>query len=232
MLKTFMLKIRKCETPLYENLYKILKNASEISFPPIPYIHLFLYYLYKNLRGIIHGVMERVWWTPIFRARLDKSGSGIRLHEGLPCIEGDNLIITVGNKVHFHNNTLSGGNVFENPVLMIGSGTHLGYGVGISVAKEISIGKNCRFSSFVYICDNDGHPLNPERRLEKLNKDEVETVIIGDNVWVGYGAIILKGSVILSNSVIAANTVISGMRIPPNSLAYGNPVKIKRIQDT
>lgn len=50
-------------------------------------------------------------------------------------------------------------------------------------------------------------------------------VIIGDNVFVGHGTIILPDTHIGSNCVIGAGSVVS-KDIPDNSVAVGNPIKI------
>ena len=236
MISNFIMKIRRRETPFYKNLYTFIKGLRRWSFPSIPWIHLPLYYLYNAIESLIHGFLERMWWIPLFKARVDKGGKGMRLHAGLPCIEGDNLIIELGDNVQFHNNTLTGvlthSKYYDSqPVLEIGSNTHLGYEVNISIADKVYIGENCLFSSFVYICDNDGHPIDPNKRSENLDKRDAKKVFIGNNVWIGYGAVILKGTTIGNNSIISANTVIPGIVIPANVIAYGNPVKFKEFQE-
>lgn len=50
-------------------------------------------------------------------------------------------------------------------------------------------------------------------------------IVIGSNVFVGMGAIILPGTEIGSNSIIGAGAVVRGT-VPPDSLALGNPAKV------
>lgn len=58
----------------------------------------------------------------------------------------------------------------------------------------------------------------------------VTPVTIGDNVFIGAGAIVLPGSNIGNNCIIGAGCVVKGM-IPDNSVVIGNPCKIiKTIQ--
>lgn len=57
------------------------------------------------------------------------------------------------------------------------------------------------------VYDND-HIIRYGRVLD--NEFETEPVIIGANVWIGAGTIILKGSVIEDNCVIAAGSVVEG----------------------
>ncbi len=54
-------------------------------------------------------------------------------------------------------------------------------------------------------------------------------VIIGDNVWIGMNAIILKGVTIGDNSIIAAGAVVT-KDVPPNTVVAGNPARfVKRL---
>jgi acetyltransferase-like isoleucine patch superfamily enzyme len=47
-------------------------------------------------------------------------------------------------------------------------------------------------------------------------------VKIGDNVWIGMNAVILKGVTIGDNSVVAAGAVVT-KSIAPNTIVAGNP---------
>ncbi|MBA2585639.1 MAG: maltose acetyltransferase, partial [Chthoniobacterales bacterium] len=49
--------------------------------------------------------------------------------------------------------------------------------------------------------------------------------IIGDNVWIGMNAVILKGVAIGENSVVAAGAVVT-KSVPENCVVAGNPAKI------
>jgi acetyltransferase-like isoleucine patch superfamily enzyme len=55
----------------------------------------------------------------------------------------------------------------------------------------------------------------------------IKEIIIDDNVWIGWGCIILKGIKIGDNTIIAAGSVVL-KDIPANSLAAGNPAIVKK----
>lgn len=107
-------------------------------------------------------------------------------------------------------------------------------GVSVTSYKKVSIGKNCHIASSTLITDTDFHPVDPTIREQEVlgykidyahvNKDEVK---IGDNVWIGWGSIILKGVTIGDNSIIGAGSVVIS-DVPANTLAAGNPAKIKK----
>ena len=110
---------------------------------------------------------------------------------------------------------------------MIGDRTHLGYGLTISVGNSVKIGNDCLIAGGCFIADNDGHPIDPYRRIRKepVNGEEIDPVVIEDNVWIGTGSVILKGVTIGEGSVVAANSLVT-RSIPPYSIAMGVPAKI------
>ncbi len=89
---------------------------------------------------------------------------------------------------------------------------------------NIYIGNNVMFAPNVTIA-TAGHPVNPELR-EKAYQFNAD-VHIGNNVWIGSGAIILPGVTIGDNSVIGAGSVVT-KDIPENVVAVGNPCRVLR----
>lgn len=97
---------------------------------------------------------------------------------------------------------------------------------------KIIVGDYCQFASSTLISDTDFHPVDPEIRLQqmkgfKINYESVnkKQITIGNNVWVGWGSIILKGVSIGDNSVIAAGSIVVS-DVPPNCIVAGNPAKV------
>lgn len=120
-----------------------------------------------------------------------------------------------------------------NGTIEIGDNTMLN-GVSITAYENVSIGKNCQIASGTLISDTDFHPVKPDIRMResmgyKISHDEVnkKAIKIGNNVWIGWGSIILKGVTIGDNSIIAAGSVVL-KDIPPNVLAAGNPAIVKK----
>ena len=52
-------------------------------------------------------------------------------------------------------------------------------------------------------------------------------VVIGDRVWIGQGAVILKGVTIGNGAIIAAGSVVT-KDVPPNTMVAGNPAVVKK----
>lgn len=97
----------------------------------------------------------------------------------------------------------------------------------IAHRTNIRIGKNCLIGTSVQIFDSDFHALN---YLERGNPDNVRvgSVCIGDNVFIGSSATILKGVNIGNGSVIASGAVVT-QDIPDNAIAAGNPATVIKI---
>lgn len=55
----------------------------------------------------------------------------------------------------------------------------------------------------------------------------IAPIEIGENVWIGAGAVVLPGITIGDNSVIAANSVVTA-DVPANCLYAGTPAKFKK----
>ena len=69
------------------------------------------------------------------------------------------------------------------------------------------------------------HPLDPKLRAAGL--ELAYPIRIGNNVWIGGGAIILPGVTIGDGAVIGAGSVVRS-DVPAASLAVGNPARIVR----
>ncbi len=97
-------------------------------------------------------------------------------------------------------------------------------GTAIVSYKSVTIGNNVLFGPDVIIMDSDGHPA--DRRLpDILENKKIAPVVIEDNAWIGFEAIIMKGVTIGHHSVVAANSVVT-KSVPPHCVAAGNPAKI------
>lgn len=97
-------------------------------------------------------------------------------------------------------------------------------GCSISAAKSIKIGSNVLIGSGAIIADCDAHPIDPVER-RKGGGGESAPIEIGDDVFIGARAIILKGVKIGEGSVVGAGSVVA-KDIPPFSIAVGNPARI------
>lgn len=94
---------------------------------------------------------------------------------------------------------------------------------------EIRIGDNCMLAPGVHIY-TASHPLDPVERTS--GKEYGKPVTIGDNAWIGGGAIINPGVTIGDNVVIGSGSVIT-KDVPDHVVVAGNPATvIKQISKT
>ena len=89
--------------------------------------------------------------------------------------------------------------------------------------SKVIVGKDCMFSAKITVRNSDVHSILDENGQRK---NHARNTIIGDRVWVAYGATILKGCIIEDDSVIGTESVVAGIHVPKGSVAVGNPAKV------
>jgi len=154
-----------------------------------------------------------------------RTGAGVRVGRGVSWPLGNLRNIQLGNNVNLGKNGW-----FYLPLhnrtarIEIGDGTAIGDNFTISSNELIRIGKNCLMSYRISILDHDhitGIGVNPV--TSGVTKGE--PVEIGDNTFVGTGAVIMRGAKIGKNCVINANSVVM-RNFEDNCLISGSPAKI------
>ena len=106
--------------------------------------------------------------------------------------------------------------------ITVGARTFINAGLTALDVARVSIGADCQIGPHVQLLTAT-HPLDPQPRRDKL--EAAKPITIGDNVWLGGGAIILPGVSIGENSVIGAGTVVT-KDIAANCVAVGNPARV------
>lgn len=106
--------------------------------------------------------------------------------------------------------------------LVIRSGTYVNRFTLFDCSERIEVGENCMIGPFCYITDHDhGHDVG-----KRINEQPLicAAVFIGNNVWIGAGAIVLKGVNVGDNAIIAAGAVVTRDVLPGEKVA-GIPAK-------
>lgn len=121
--------------------------------------------------------------------------------------------LRLGKRVRAHTGVRL--SVTPGGLLEIGDDTAFGYNCILVAREHIRIGKGVTCGPNVLIYDHD----HDFRGDPKMNGERFITreVVIGDNVWIGAGSIILRGTRIGDNCVIGAGSVVRG-EIPPDSV--------------
>ncbi|KOT44821.1 maltose acetyltransferase [Streptomyces caelestis] len=105
--------------------------------------------------------------------------------------------------------------------ISIGARTFVNYHLTALDVARITIGEDCQIGPNVQLL-TPTHPVEPGPRRDKL--EAALPITIGDNVWLGGGAIVCPGVTIGDNSVIGAGAVVT-KDIPANVVAVGNPAR-------
>ena len=154
------------------------------------------------------------------RPRFDRCGSWLRLGPGVRILK-KNATLTAGRKVQLHRQVkLSVWGTSGQALLSIGDGTAIGDRTEIHAGQKVTIGSGCNISWDVCIIDRDYHKLDGDR-------EAMLPVEIGDRVWIGCRAIVLKGVRIGEGAVVAAGSIVT-RDVPPNALVAGNPARVIR----
>lgn len=119
-------------------------------------------------------------------------------------------------------------------------------GAFVEIQKNASVGKRCKISSHTFICEgvtiednvfvghgvafiNDTFPRSTtaEGQLQTEADWKVERSMVKKGASIGSGSTILSNVTIGENSIVGAGSVVT-KDIPANSIAYGNPARVRR----
>jgi acetyltransferase-like isoleucine patch superfamily enzyme len=111
----------------------------------------------------------------------------------------------------------------------IGAKTVMGQECTISAYQRVRIGEQCVIADRAMFIDFDHGVVEVERpiRLQGIYKRDVE---VGNNVWIGYGACILRGVSVGDNAVVGTNAVVA-KDVPANAIVGGVPARIIRMRE-
>ena len=100
----------------------------------------------------------------------------------------------------------------------IGAKTVMGQECTISAYQRVRIGEQCVIADRAMFIDFDHGVVETDRpiRLQGIYKRDV---VVGSNVWIGYGACILRGVRVGDNAVIGTNSVVTRTSRPTPSSA-------------
>ena len=117
---------------------------------------------------------------------------------------------------------LSSGKRGSRAKICVGLRTYVNRFTMFDASDRIEVGKDCMIGPFCYITDHDhGNGSEAPRATQPLLSRPVR---IGDNVWIGAGAIILKGVEVGDHAVIGAGAVVTHS-VAERQIVAGIPAK-------
>ena len=148
------------------------------------------------------------------------SGNKIKINIGDNCyIRGEFIVYPHNGKIIMGNDCYIGDHtrIWSADNITIGDRVLIAHNVNIHDCNDHPIGKNERHKHYMEIITN-GHPIE----IDTINS---APIIIGDDVWIGFNAIVLKGVTIGNGAIIGAGAVVT-KNVEPNSIMAGNPAVV------
>jgi acetyltransferase-like isoleucine patch superfamily enzyme len=113
--------------------------------------------------------------------------------------------------------------------VIIGAKTVLGQECTISAYRHVRIGDQCVVADRAMFIDFDHGVVEVERPIRQQGI-YMRNLDVGSNVWIGYGACMLRGVRVGDNSVVGTNTVVT-KDVPANAVVGGVPARILRMRE-
>lgn len=157
---------------------------------------------------VLLSLPKVLWWKVRYRGKCK-----------LPWIQAwgrrTELHITKGRAAFGKEQITRGNAVFrvEGGELTVGDKCFFNQNVSVTCKKKIVIGDRCQIANNVVIVDHD------HAGCENWGSYVESPVIIGNDVWIGAGAVILRGTVIGDRAVIGAGSIVKG-EIPAGTVFY------------
>jgi len=208
-----------------------MEGATELRGPPPPR-HGGLLTLLRFMRR--NGMLNAKYVRLVLRLGFWKLRLGGRLKlDGLAFIGprcrlqvGPNAVLELGRwswigdgcKIRCHEGSVS-----------FGAKSVMGQECTISAFQHVSIGRECVIADRVMLIDFDHGVVDVETpiRRQGIYKRDVR---VANNVWIGYGACVLRGCSVGDNAVIGANAVVTA-DVPADAVVGGVPARVLRMRD-
>lgn len=223
-------KIRRGEGPLWSRLKNAARFCLSIHVPVVGVSRPVFRVLYRGhvfVRELFIWAARFFWYEPLFRSQCESVGPGFQM-ESLPYLQGKGRIVIGGAVRLSGKSTIAFGSRAEAlPELVIAEGSFIGHQCAFNIGRSIRIGKHCLLAGGVRVFDMDGHPIDAAARRngEPTPPEGIRAVVLGDDVWVGAGATILKGVTIGDRAIVAAGSVVT-RSVPCDTVVAGNPARV------
>jgi acetyltransferase-like isoleucine patch superfamily enzyme len=183
-------------------------------------------HFYKILDGSI-----KIWLVFFCTLKKIKMGKNNLFFGHIKFYRSPQSIINIGSNCRFRSRSTSNliginhrciiSTQDKNAILTIGNNCGFS-GTSIGCFSSITIKDNVKCGANTLITDGDWH-------MNDTRVGPAKPILIEENVWLGYGSIVLKGVTIGKNSIIGAGSIVT-TNIPANCIAAGNPCKVIKLQ--
>jgi acetyltransferase-like isoleucine patch superfamily enzyme len=225
---SFVLRIRRAETPFYAALKRLAKGFATFEIPGLVILAPVLRaisFLGSSAVAAGRRILVALYRAPLFRSRCVSVGKNLYLEQS-PSVSG-HARISIGDDVCISGDlVIVSSHVFDDPEVIIGKRVFIGHQVTIHASKRVTIEDGALISALCYIADSDDHPHDRDLRARGLPAppDEIRPVHIGRDAWIGRGCFVLKGVTIGEGAIVGAGSVVRN-DVPRFSIAVGNPAR-------
>lgn len=169
--------------------------------------------------SVLRSTLLLIWYRLLFAELV--VGRNVRIGKGvtLRVVRGGRLVVGPGTMIEANCQLVAHGGLTIGPRSFIGAGTF------IVAVENISIGADALIAAYATIRDHDhrtepGLPFNSQCLVSA-------PIEIGENVWIGTKATILKGVTIGRDAVVAAHALVTE-DVDPGSVVAGAPARLLR----
>jgi acetyltransferase-like isoleucine patch superfamily enzyme len=184
------------------------------------------------VHGMLNARYARLLWRYLWRRFL--TPAGWRWETDGPVFFGRGLELQVSRRatLRFGRFTWIGDGTkirVHEGVVEIGPKTVIGQECTISAYRHVRIGEQCVIADRAMFIDFDHGIVEVERPI-RAQGIYMRPVRVGSNVWIGYGAAVLRGVSVGDNSVLGTYAVVTD-DVPANAVAAGVPAKVIRTRE-
>ncbi len=183
-------------------------------------------------KGMLNWRYGRLLWRYLWRRLL--TPAGWRWRTDGPVFFGKDLQLQIGKRAEIRFGRFcwigDGTKIRSHEgVVEIGDKTVFGQDCTISSYKRVRIGEQCVIADRAMFIDFDHGVTEVEKpiRLQGIYKREL---LIGANVWIGYGACFLRGVRVGDNAIVGTNSVVT-KDVPANAVVGGAPARLIRMRE-
>lgn len=214
-----------------QNVKEMLKRRSLLLRALIwTYNHISFSNIFRGLHGnVVNLCCALLRKTAI---KINGQGNTITLEAGVRLTNCNIYVVGNGNKIFIGeycdlNNVEIWIEDDNNEILIGDSSTFAGRThIACIEGTRVDIGCDCMFSANIVVRTGDAHSILNKETQARINPSK--DVLIGNHVWVGNHATILKGTAIGDNSIVATEAIVTKKFEENNIVLAGNPAKIAK----
>ncbi len=225
-----ILSVKRGKTPFHRLLKRIVGRIFRPTVPRIPNFSRpllrFVYDTHWMVICIFRAILALSYRGPLFRARCAKFGKNVVV-DGFPYVSG-HVDVEIGDNCYVGGQvSILSGRMVDQPRLVLHDSAEIGWGVMITVNREVVIEEHARVAYGCRISDSDAHPKEMDLRAnnEPPRLEDIRAIRICRGAWIGNSSHVLKGVTIGEGAIVGANSVVVS-DVPPYALAVGNPARV------